>query len=111
MALSQSLVNTIGAIVAADLYGFLPITVSSIAPSLPFTVTAAGAASPYDLFTSDLQDPTHNSFGLIGGLTALDLDNSNQATTLAGNVNIGGGGFVPVPEPTTLALLGLVGLR
>ncbi|MDH5429260.1 MAG: PEP-CTERM sorting domain-containing protein [Nitrospirota bacterium] len=113
LALSESLASQIGGIVAADLFGFLPVTVSSIAPVAPFTVTAAGAASPYNLFTSDLNDPTHNSFGLIGGLTALDLDSGSpkQATTLAGIVTIGGGGFTPpgtpaVPEPSTILLFG-----
>lgn len=102
-----------------SLYGFLPVTVSSIPPVAPFNVTAAGAAAPFNLTNGDINDPTHNSFGLIGGLTALDLDSGNphQATTLAGDVRIGGGQFcgVPgtppcpppgVPEPGTLLLLG-----
>jgi hypothetical protein len=60
---------------------------------------------------ADLNDPTHNSFGLIGGLTPVDLDSAStpHATTLAGNVTIGGGVFIPtdaVPEPATLALVG-----
>lgn len=96
-------------ITTAQLFSFLPVTVSSIAPVAPFTVTAAGAAGPYKLVNGDVNDPTHNSFGLIGGLTPLDLDNGSpsQATTLAGNVRVGGGGFEPVPEPGTIALLGL----
>ena len=67
----------------ADLYSFLPVGISSIAPSLPFTVTAAGGAAPYNLVNGDVNDPTHNSFGLIGGLTPLDLDSAAipQATT------------------------------
>ncbi len=91
-----------------DPYGFLPVTVSSILPTAPFNVTAAGAAAPFNLTNGDINDPTHNSFGLIGGLTPLDLDSNPtapQATTLAGKVTIGGGGFQPVPEPATLALL------
>ncbi len=96
----------------ASLYGYLPVSVSSIPPTTPFTVTPAGAAAPFNLTNGDVNDPTHNSFGLIGGLTPLDLDSGNphQATTLAGNVKIGPGGFVP--EPASLFLLGsgLVGL-
>jgi hypothetical protein len=90
------------------LYGYLPVTVSSIPPTPPFTVTAAGAGAPFFLTNGDVNDPTHNSFGLIGGLTPLDLDNGNpqQATTLAGNVRIGGGGFEQIPEPASLLLLG-----
>lgn len=90
------------------LYGYLPVAVSSILPTPPFTVTAAGAGSPFLLTNGDVNDPTHNSFGLIGGLTPLDLDNGNphQATTLAGVVTIGGGGFNRVPAPATLLLLG-----
>ncbi len=90
------------------LYGYLPVTVSSIPPTLPFNPTIAGAASPFFLTFADVNDPTHNSFGLIGGLTPLDLDSGNpqQATTLAGVVTIGGGGFNQVPEPASLLLLG-----
>lgn len=90
----------------ADLFSFIPVNVSSIPPTAPFTATAAGLAAPFNLVNGDLNDPTHNSFGLIGGLTPLDLDSGNpsQATTLAGNVTIGGGGFTPAPEPATLAL-------
>ena len=89
-----------------SMYGYLPVTVSSISPTPPFNVTPFG--SGLGLVNGDLNDPTHNSFGLIGGLNAVDLDSANpqHATTLAGIVKIGGGGFTPVPEPSTLTLLG-----
>jgi hypothetical protein len=90
------------------MYGYLPVTVSSIPPTPPFTVTAYGTT--LGLASSDLNDPTHNSFGLIGGLNAVDFDAANpvHATTLAGVVTIDNGGFnSPVPEPGTISLLGL----
>jgi len=89
------------------MYGYLPVTVSSISPSPPFNVTPFGAG--LGLTFGDMNDPTHNSFGLIGGLNAVDLDSASQATTLAGIVTIGGGIFNPVPEPETYAML-LAGL-
>lgn len=95
-----------------DLYGYLPVTVSSIAPNPPFNVTTYGATE-FGLSFGDLNDPTHNSFGLIGGLNPVDRDQGNQATTLAGDVTISDGGFVPtVPAPGSLALLvsGLLGI-
>lgn len=73
-------------LVAPVLYGFLPVTVSSILPDPPFVVTAFGAAPPFNLTSADLNDATHNSFGEIGGLNPIDLDESGQATTLAGVV-------------------------
>lgn len=91
---------------AANLFGFVPVTVTSIGASAPFTVTAFGAS--LGLTNADVNDPTHNSFGLVGGLNVVDTDSADNATTLAGNVRIGGGGFIPVgvPEPGTLLLLG-----
>jgi hypothetical protein len=117
-ASSACLADTLAGSSTAALYSYLPVTVSSIAPTPQFHVTAAGAAAPFNLTDGDVNDPTHNSFGLIGGLTPLDLDSGNpqQATTLAGNVTINDGGFTPVPEPGSLLLLaaglaGLAGLR
>ena len=90
------------------MYGYLPVTVSSVPPAPPFHVTAFGAG--LGLTDADVNDPTHNSFGLIGGLTPVDLDSGNpvHATTLAGNVRIDDGGFTAeAPEPGTLSLLGI----
>jgi len=101
---------------AANLFGFVPVTVTSIGANAPFTVTAFGAS--LGLTNADMNDPTHNSFGLVGGLNVVDTDSAGNATTLAGNVRIGGGGFIPtaVPEPATLALFaaglaGVAGMR
>ena len=89
-----------------DLYGFLPIDVSSIPPSPPFTITPFGAAPPFNLTNGDINDPTHNSFGLIGGLEPIDLDQATQATTLAGQVFVGTGlsQISLLPENATRAI-------
>lgn len=90
---------------APDLFGYLPVSVTSIGASPPFTVTAFGAG--LGLSNADVNDPTHNSFGLVGGLNIVDTDSSGNATTLAGIVSVRDGGFSTVPEPATLALLGM----
>ena len=100
-----------------DLFGFVPL--SGIVPQAvtqSFTVTAAGAAAPFNLTVGDVSDPTHNAFDpaqVPAALSILDLDSNNNAVTLAGNVRIQGGGFTgDVPEPATLGLLGagIIGL-
>lgn len=97
-----------------DLFGFVPLDgVVSVATSGPYQVTPAGAADPFNLTDSDVNDPTHNAFSLPvpSVLNILDVDLSNDLpVSLAGVVNIGGGGFTSgtsVPEPATLALMGL----
>jgi hypothetical protein len=68
-------------------------------------VTPFGAG--LGLTNSDVNDPTHNSFGLIAGLNVVDVDSQGIPTTLAGVVRVGDGGFDPVvPEPGSIFLLG-----
>ena len=95
---------------AANLFAFLPVTVTSIGAAAPFTVTAFGAT--LGLTSGDLNDPTHNSFGLVGGLNIVDTDAAGHATTLAGIVTVSDGEFVAAPEPASLVLfaIGLAGL-
>ncbi len=97
--------NLMAGATAPDLFGFLPVVVSSIGANPPFSVTTFGAS--LGLTNADVNDPTHNSFGLVGGLNVVDTDAAGNATTLAGNVRVGDGGFTPVPEPTSIVLLGL----
>lgn len=93
---------------ATGLFGFLPVVVTSIGANAPFTPTAFGTS--LGLTASDLNDPTHNSFGLVGGLNVVDTDASGNATTLAGIVKINDGVITPsIPEPETYALM-LAGL-
>lgn len=106
--------NLLGGASAPDLFGYLPINVSSIGAAAPFTVTAYGAS--LGLTNADMNDPTHNSFGQTGGLNVVDTDSNGNATTLAGVVNVDPGGFRPTPEPGSLllagaALAGLAALR
>ena len=82
---------------APDLFGFLPVAVTSIGASPPFQVTPFGAS--LGLVSGELNAPTHNSFGAVGGLDVVDRDTSGAATTLAGDVTVGGGVINPVPAP------------
>lgn len=103
--------NLLAGATAPNLFGYLPISITSIGANPPFTPTAYGLS--LGLTAADLNDPTHNSFGLTGGLNIVDTDASGNATTLAGIVLLDDGGFQPVPEPSTYALmlagLGLLG--
>ena len=87
------------------LFGFVPLSVSSVSTAAPYTVTAFGAS--FGLTNADINDPTHNSFAPVAGLNAVDTDANGVPTTLAGTVTIGSGGFTPVPEPSSAGLLGL----
>jgi hypothetical protein len=97
--------NLLGGPTPPDLFGFLPIEVTSIGANPPFTVTPFGAAT-FGFTNADMNFPTHNSFGLTGGLNVVDFDSAGNPTTLAGVVLIDGGGFTPVPEPSSMLLLG-----
>ncbi|MSQ58697.1 MAG: hypothetical protein EXR36_03385 [Betaproteobacteria bacterium] len=93
-----------------DLFGFLPVVVTSVATSAPYALTVAGAALFPGLTNSDMNDPTHNSFGAVGGLTVVDTDAAGVPTTLAGNVQIRNGNFVHEPGTVSLMALSLAGL-
>lgn len=97
--------NLLAGPTAPDLFGYLPVEVTSIGANPPFTVTADGAGAPFFLTNAEVNDPTHNSFGLTGGLKVLDKDEDGNATTLAGIVSVGDGGFIPVPAPGSLLLI------
>lgn len=92
-----------------DLFGFLPVTVTSVATHSPYSLTPAGAALFPSLTDPDMNDPTHNSFGAVGGLTVIDTDSLGTPTTLAGNVRITDGGFAPEPGTAGLLTLCLAG--
>ena len=99
--------NLLGGSTAPSLFGFVPVTgIVPVGVAGPFTVTAAGAAAPYNLQDAWVNSPTHNAFSEVGGLTVLDTDTNGNAVTIAGNVTISGGGFSPVPEPPVVLLLG-----
>ncbi len=93
-----------------DLFGFLPVVVTSAGTAQGYTLTAAGQTLFPGLTDSDMNDPSHNSFGAVGGLTVIDIDANGVATTLAGNVQIRNGGFVPEPGTVSLMALSLIGL-
>jgi hypothetical protein len=88
---------------STPLFGFLPVTVTSVGTAPPYHVTGFG--SSLGLVDGDVNDPTHNSFGLIGGLKVVDQDSNGTPTTLAGNVTIHGGHF-DAPEPISVGLFG-----
>jgi hypothetical protein len=89
------------------LFGFVPIGVSSANTTAPYNLTPFGLSLGLTPF--DVNDCcTHNSFANSAGLKVVDFDQTGIPTTLAGNVQIGGGGFTGTPEPTawTLMILG-----
>jgi hypothetical protein len=97
---------------STPLYGFVPITASSVSTTAPYHVTPYGAS--LGLTDLDVDDCcTHNSFASAAGLNIVDVDATGIPTTLAGVVTIGGGGF-GVPEPGAWAMLilgfGMIGL-
>jgi hypothetical protein len=88
-------------------FGFLPVASGPANnPASPFAVTAFGES--LGLVNADVASPSHNFFtSLPTGFQVVSRDAQGRIMSMAGVVNVGGGGFIPVPEPGTLALLGL----
>ena len=94
--------------VNTPLFGFVPVSATSVDTVAPYTVTPYGAT--LGLTNADVDDCcTHNSFANAAGLNVVDYDQNGVPTTLAGTVSIGGGGFNGAPEPGTWAMM-LIGL-
>lgn len=91
------------------LFGFVPVGASPVGTFPPYTLTAFGSTFGFDAQAIAYINEccTHNSFSATGGLGIVDTDSQGRATTLAGNVTIDDGGFHDVPEPATMALLGI----
>ena len=66
----------------SSVFAWLPVVVSSVAANAPFTVTPFGAG--LGLTNDDVNDPTHNSFGLTGGLNVVDNDVTGIPTNSGG---------------------------
>jgi len=90
-------------------FGFLPFIVTSTAfdqSEVGNTVTAFGAS--LGLTNADVNgNASHNIFTATGGMNIVDLDSAGHILSLATRSLIDTGGVVGVPEPGTLALLGL----
>lgn len=91
-------------------FGFLPFIVTSTAfdqTEVGNTVTAFGAS--LGLTNSDVNgNASHNIFTGTGGMNVVDIDSAGHILSLATRARITEGGVVNgVPEPTTLAMLGL----
>ena len=85
---------------AGDTYGYVPVNVSGVTATGPFTVTAYGLAT-FGLVLDDVDEPTHASFADASGLNIVDTDAVGNPTTLAGNVFITDNGFVPIFKEIT----------
>ena len=89
-----------------NLFGYLPITVTSVNTIAPYHATLFGQSLGLtDAILSDCC--THNSFSAIGGLNVVDYDSQTPgvATTLAGDVHVGSGSLGGVPEPAIWAMM------
>jgi len=91
-------------------FGFLPFIVTSTAfdqSEVGNTVTAFGAS--LGLTNSDVNgNASHNIFTGTGGMNVVDFDSAGHILSLATRSQITSGGVVNgVPEPATLAMLGL----